>query len=155
VKKAGVDSFKVKWSKPQGAGAANARLLLDYTAKFKKDADNDPALAEFRQSVSSTWDITSGPHKGRKGTTPMHDDNYSRADDDLGRPLTDVDFSSDDNPGYGDLDKDDVLEYSFTAEQTIIDITQKDKVIAKRGPHTATVKGKHPRTYNGVPKTLS
>jgi len=156
VKKAGVDSFEVKWSKHAGSGAANAKLRLDYNAKFKKDDDNDPALAEFRQSVMSTWDITDGPHKGRKGTTsPMHDDNYSRADDLSGNKITDVNFYSNDNPGYDDLDKDDVLDYSFTAEQTIIDTSQANKVIAKRGPHTATVKGKDPRTYDGVPKTLS
>ncbi len=156
AKKAGVDSFKVKWSKHAGAGAADAKLRLDYTAKFKKDADHDPALAEFRQSVMSTWDITAGPHKGRKGTTsPMHDDNYSRADDQAGNAITDVNFYSNDNPGYDDLDKDDVLDYSFTAEQTVIDTSQANKVIAKRGPHTATVKGKDPRTYTGVPTTLS
>jgi len=156
AKKAGVDSFKVKWSKHSGAGAANAKLRLDYNAKFKKDGDHDPALADFRQSVMSTWDITAGPHKGRKGTTsPMHDDNYSRADDLSGNKITDVDFYSNDNPGYDDLHRDDVLDYSFTAEQTIIDTSQVNKVIAKRGPHTATVKGKHPRTYDGVPRTLS
>ncbi len=156
VKKAGVDSFAVKWSKPAGAGAANAKLRLDYTAKFKKDANHDPALAEFRQSVMSTWDVTAGPHKGRKGTTaPMHDDNYSRADDLAGHTTADVDFYSNDNPGYDDLDKDDVLDYSFTAEQTIIDTSQANKVIATRGPHTATVTGKDPRTYTGVPRTFS
>lgn len=156
AKTAGVDSFEVKWSKHAGAGAANAKLRLDYTAKFKKDAAHDPALAEFRQSVMSTWDITAGPHKGRKGTTaPMHDDNYSRADDLAGHSIADVDFYSNDNPGYDDLDKDDVIDYSFTAEQTIIDTSQANKVIAKRGPHTATVKGKHPRTYSGIPTTLS
>jgi len=129
---------------------------LDYTVKFKKDADHDPALAEFRQSVKDSWDITAGPHKGRKGaTSPMRDDNYSRADDTAGHAITDVDFVSNDNPGYNDLDKDDVLDYSFTAEQTIIDTSQANKVIAKRGPHTATVKGKHPRAYTGVPTTLS
>jgi hypothetical protein len=156
VKKAGVNSFEVKWSKHSGAGAADAKLRLDYNAKFKKDANHDPALAEFRQSVMSTWDITAGPHKGRKGkTSPMHDDHYSRADDLSGNKITDVKFYSNDNPGYDDLDKNDVLDYSFTAEQTIIDTSQANKVIAKRGPHTATVKGKHRRKYHGVPKTLS
>jgi hypothetical protein len=156
AKKAGVESFVVKWSKNSKAGAASAQLRLDYTAKFKKDADHDPALAEFRQSVMSTWDITAGPHNNRKGTTaPMHDDNYSRADDSAGRTINDVKFTANDNPGYDDLDKDDVIDYSFTAEQTIIDTSQANKVIATRGPHTATVKGKHPRKFDGVPKTLA
>ncbi|HMG78874.1 MAG TPA: hypothetical protein VK591_09330 [Xanthobacteraceae bacterium] len=150
AKTAGVDSFSVTWSKHAGAGAADAKLRLDFTAKFKNDATHDPALAGFRQSVMSTWDITAGPNKGRKGTSaPMHDDHYSRADD-PNHKITDVDFSSNDNPGYDDLDKDDVLDYSFTAQDTIIDTSQANKVIATQGPHTATVKGKHPRTYTGV-----
>jgi hypothetical protein len=155
AKIAGVDSFKVKWSKPSGAGATNAKLRLDYTAKFTKDATHDPARAEFRQSVIDSWDITAGPNKGRKGSRAKRDDNYSRADDMAGNAITDVDFSSNDNPGYADLDKDDVLDYSFTAEQTIIDTSQANKVIATRGPHTGTVKGKHPRTYTGLPANLS
>jgi len=156
VKKAGVDSFLVTWAKHPSAGAARASFRLDYTAEFKKDADHDPALAEFRQSVMSTWDITEGPHKGRKGTTaPMHDDNYSRADDQGGNTIVDVDFTSNDKSGWDDLHKNDVLDYSFTAEQTIIDTSQSNKVIATRGPHTATIKGKNPRTYAGVPTILS
>ena len=155
AKTAGVDSFEVKWSKHAGAGAADAKLRLDYTAKFTNDADHDPALAEFRQNAMTTWDITAGPNKGRKGTTaPLHDDHYSRADDLAGHAITDVDFYSNDNPGYDDLDKDDVLDYSFTAEEMIIDTSLANKVIARRGPHTANVKGKHPRTYTGIPATL-
>ena len=156
AKTAGVDSFEVKWSKHAGAGAADAKLRLDYNAKFKNDADHDPALAEFRQSAMSTWDITAGPNKARKGTSaPIHDDHYSRADDKAGNKITDVNFYSNDNPGYADLNKNDDLDYSFTAEQTIVDTSQANKVIATRGPHTATVKGTHPRTYGAIPKTLS
>src|SRR5437870_3650632 len=89
AKKAGVDSFEVKWAKNASATLAASptapRLRLDYTAKFKKDADHDPALAEFRQSVMTKWEVTDGPRKGQKGdTSPMHDDNYSRADDSAG-----------------------------------------------------------------------
>lgn len=157
TKTAGVDSFEVKWSKHSSAGATTAKLRLDYTVKFTKDATHDPALADFRQSVMTTWEITDGPHKGDKGTTaPMHDDNYSRADDLAGNGRADVDFSSNDNPGYvAPLAANDVIDYSFTAEQTIIDTSQANKVIAKRGPHTGTIQGKHPRTYGGVPATLS
>ena len=160
AKKAGVDSFEVKWTKNASATLASSptapRLRLDYTAKFKKDADHDPALAEFRQSVKTTYEITAGPNKGQKGdTSPMHDDNYSRADDSAGRAITDVDFTANDNPGLPGIDKDDVLNYSFTAQQTIIDASDSNKVIATRGPHTGTIKGKDPRTFGGVPKTLS
>jgi hypothetical protein len=69
-----------------------------------------------------------------------------------------VDFVTEDNPGNTvdtPLGKDDVLGYSFTAEQMIIDTGDSNKVIAKRGPHTGTIKGTHPRAFSGVPKTLN
>jgi len=156
-KKAGVDSFVTKWKKNASAGPTNATLRLDYSAKFKKDANYDPALAEFRQNVMTKYEITDGPHKGTKGdTSPMHDDNYSRADDTAGNTINDVNFVSNDNPGFAiTLDRNDVVNYSFTAEQKIIDTSDGNKVIVKRGPHTATIVGKHPRAYGDVPKTLS
>jgi len=157
-KKAGVDSFEVKWTKNSASGPTTAQLRLDYTAKFKKDAAHDPAVAEFRQNVFTKFEVTDGPHKGQKSdTSPLHDDNYSRADDTAGNSITDVDFVSNDNPGTvaGSLDKDDVIDYSFTAEQMIIDTGDGNKEVAKRGPHTGTITGKHPRTFGGVPTTLS
>jgi hypothetical protein len=136
-----------------------AQLRLDYSAKFTKDATHDPALAEFRQNAFHTMTITAGPNKAMKpdDNSPLHDDNYSRADDDGGGSLADVNFTSNDNPGTKTdwLDKDDVIDYSFTAEQMIIDTSDSNKVIKKHGPHTATIKGKHPRTFDGVPKTFS
>jgi hypothetical protein len=146
-KKAGVKSFDVDWSKNPNSSASTAVLRLDYRAKFKKDDEHDPSLAEFRQNVKTKYEITDGPNKGDKGdTSPMHDDSYSRADDLEGNAITDVDFYSNDNPGlYGWLDKDDDLNYAFTAEQMIIDTSQANKVIEKRGPATGTIKGKHPR----------
>ncbi len=156
-KKAGVESFTVEWSKGLTAGPTAVNLRLDYNAKFKKDDDHDPALAEFRQNAMTKWEITDGPRKGAKGdTSPLHDDHYSRADDLAGHKITDQLFTSNDNPGWdpGQLDKDDVLEYAFTAEQMIIDTSDGNKVIEKRGPHTATIKGKDPRTYGNVPKKL-
>jgi hypothetical protein len=153
-KKAGVDSFVVKWKKHDNASATNARHRLDFTVKFKKDADHDPSAAEFRQNAGNKWEVTDGPHKGQKKTTPIRDDNYSRADDTAGHTKADVDFVSEDNPGLPSIDKDDVIDYSFTAEQMIIDTNDGDKEIAKKGPHTATIKGKDPRVYADVPKTL-
>jgi hypothetical protein len=149
VKKAGVESFSVKWSENPATTPANPRLRLDYKAKFKKDAEHDPALAEFRQNVMTKYEITDGPGKGKKGdNSPMHDDNYSRADDNLGRPKSDVNFESNDNPGFVDIDKDDDVNYSFTAEQMIIDTSQGNKVLEKVGPKTGTMKGKHPRKFS-------
>jgi hypothetical protein len=157
-KKAGVDSFQVEWTKNPKSGPKTAKLRLDYSAKFTKDAAHDPAVAEFRQNAFHTFEVTAGPHKGQKhNNPPLHDDNYSRADDTAGNSINDVNFVSNDNPGTveNSLDKDDVIDYSFTAEQMIIDTGDSNKVIAKRGPHTATIKGKDPRTFDGVPKTLS
>jgi hypothetical protein len=157
-KKAGVDAFEVKWTKNPSSGPKTAKLRLDYSAKFTKDATHDPAVAEFRQNAFHTFEITAGPNKGQKhDNPPLHDDNYSRADDTAGNSINDVNFVSNDNPGAvaNSLDKDDVIDYSFTAEQMIIDTGDANKVIAKRGPHTATIKGKDPRTFDGVPKTLS
>ena len=149
AKKAGVDSFKVTWSENASTTATNARLRLDYKAKFKDDDEHDPALAEFRQNVMTKWEIKDGPNKGQKGdTSPMHDDNYSRADDILGRPKTDVNFESNDNPGLPSIDKDDDLDYAFTAEDMIIDTSQGNKVLEKVGPKTGTIKGKHPRKFS-------
>jgi hypothetical protein len=154
-KKAGVDSFTVTWKKNPSAGPTKASLRLDYSAKFKKDDAHDPALAEFRQNVLTKLEVTDGPNKGTKiDTSPLHDDNYSRADDTAGNAITDTKFVSEDNPEAAPLDKDDVIDYSFTAEQLIIDTSDGNKVIARRGAHTATIKGKHPRTFAGVPKTL-
>lgn len=157
-KKAGVDSFVVKWSKNANSSPTTAKLRLDYSAKFKKDDTHDPANAEFRQNAFHTFEVTDGPHKGQKHSNPpLHDDNYSRADDTGGNGIGDVDFVSNDNPGpvADALDKDDVIDYSFTAEQMIIDTGDSNKVVAKRGPHTATIKGKDPRAFDQVPKTLS
>lgn len=157
-KKAGIDSFVVKWSKNADSSPTTAKLRLDYTAKFKKDDAHDPAAAEFRQNAFHTFEVTDGPHKGQKhSNAPLHDDNYSRADDTAGNGIGDVDFVCNDNPGpvANALDKDDVIDYSFTAEQMIIDTRDSNKVVAKRGPHTATIKGKDPRTFDEVPKTLS
>jgi hypothetical protein len=154
AKKAGVSSFVVKWTKNSAASATNSSLRLDFNVTFLKDATHDPAAAEFRQNAGSKWEVTAGPHKGQKNTTVIRDDGYSRADD-KAHTLADVTFKSNDNPGLEPLHKDDVLDYSFTAEQMVIDTTDSNKVVAKRGPHTGTIKGKHPRTYAGVPKTLS
>jgi hypothetical protein len=155
-KKAGVESFTVDWSKHSSAGPTVAKLRLDYNAKFKKDDDHDPALADFRQNAMTKWEITDGPHKGAKGdTSPLHDDNYSRADDLGGHTIHDQLFYSNDNPGWNTwIDKNDVLDYAFTAEQMIIDKSDGNKVIEKRGPHTATITGKDARVYGNVPKKL-
>jgi len=155
--KAGVDLFEVKWKKNTNSGPTVAKLRLDYKAKFKNDQDHNPAHAEFRQNVKSVTKVTEGPHDGFVDEdAQMIDDNYSRADDTAGHTINDVDFESNDNPGASNLDANDKLDYSFTAEQMIIDTSDGNKVIAKRGPHTATIKGKDPRVYdNALPFTAT
>jgi len=155
-KKAGVDSFEVKWSKHPSAGPTNAELRLDYKATFTSDATHDPALADFRQSVFTKFEVTAGPNKGQKAdTSPLHNDNYSRADDVGGNAANSTKFQSNDNPGVDiALDKNDVIDYAFTAQQTIIDTSDGNKVIATKGPHTGTISGKDPRVFGGVPATL-
>ena len=150
-KKAGVDSFSVKWSENPASTPKNPRLRLDFKAKFKKDDEYDPALAEFRQNAGAKLEVKDGPGKGLKVDIPMRDDNYSRADDNLGRPKSDVDFESNDNPGVRDeagIDKDSDIDFAFTAEQMIIDTSQGNKVLEKVGPKTGTIKGKHPRKFS-------
>ena len=102
------------------------------------------------------WECKAGPHAGQKGDTgPMHDDGYSRSDDDDGNDnMSDPGFITADNPGLRGLSDKDDISYSFTAEQSVIDICNGNALVAKRGPHTVTVSGKVPRTYTGVPATL-
>lgn len=157
-KTAGVDSFAVAWKKNANAGPTLAKLRLDATAKFKKDATHDPALAEYRQNAAYNFEVTAGPNKGVKSSQPLQDDHYSRADDIGGHTINDVNFETNDNPGNSaqtPIDKDDVINYSFTAEQMIVDTSDGNKVVEKRGPHTGTITGKDPRTFGGVPATLS
>lgn len=156
-KRAGLHYFRVHWLKNSTAGPTKPRIRLEYFAKFKKDRKHDPALADFRQSVKTTWKITDGPNKGQKlSTGRMKDDGYTRAKDRANNTRKDVLFYSNDFPGmaYSGLKKNDVIDYRFTAKQMIIDTSRNNKVIAKRGPHTAIIKGKAPRTYLGIPKRL-
>ena len=156
AKKCCVTKFVTTWKKNANASATNARLRLDYEADFGDVAPCDPACCEFRQNVKTIWKVTAGTHAGQgNDTSPMHDDNYSRADDTDGKPgMADPHFESNDNPGIPGVAADDVLDYAFTAEQKIIDTCNANAVVATRGPHTGTIKGKAPRTYGGVPKTL-
>jgi hypothetical protein len=99
-------------------------LHIDYATKFTKDDTHDPALANFRQNAFHKYEITDGPHKGMKSdNSPLHDDSYTRADDHQ-HALTDQDFVSTDNPGVRHLSPDDVIDYTFSAEEMIIDTSQ-------------------------------
>jgi hypothetical protein len=155
---AGIEYFTVTWQKHPMAGPNNARFHLHFLAKFRDDSVYDPKCAEFRQNVMAVYECTAGTHKGDKAdTSPMHDDHYSRNDDLKARPITSVDFESQDNPGVrkGHTEFDDVITFSFTAEQMIIDTCQTpNKVIAHIGPHTGVITGSHPRDYANVPEAF-
>jgi hypothetical protein len=157
AKSVGVDSFSVKWSKNNLVSYTAAKLLLLFDATFKDDATHDPAQADFRQNAFHKFECTAGPHLGAKSdTSPLHDDHYSRADSDMGgNSPTGKKFTSNDSPGpvEDQLDPDDVIDFSFTAEQMIID-KRDGSIVQKKGPHTATIKGKHPRKFDGVPVNL-
>jgi len=163
VKCCGVKKFVVKWSKPSG-WYVGQMLRIDVEIEFMADDEHDPACCEFCQNVKTVFKIIDGPNKGRRGdTSPMHDDHYGRGDDSDGKPgLSDPGFTTDDNPGFNPdrlkLDPNDNIEYSFTAEQMVKEKCEspcpKGTIVAQRGPHTATVKGKEPRTFTGVPTTL-
>ena len=150
-KKAGVDSFDVKWSENPSTTPKNPRLRLEFKAKFKDDDEHDPALAEFRQNAGARLEVKDGPGKGLINDIPIRDDDYSRADDDFGRPKSDVNFSSNDNPGVRDeagITGESDIDFVFTAEQMIIDTSQGNKVLKKVGPKTGRITGKHPRKFD-------
>jgi len=154
TKRAGVESLWVNWAE-NIKSPTEPKLRLDFQAKFKNDAKHDPALAEFRQFVYHTIEVVAGPHKSPKDSSaPLHNDNYSRKDDKANHDMNDIYFLGNDNPGPKDLDKDDDIKYSFTAEQRIIDTSDSNKIIAKVGPHTAGITGKYPRQAWGVPKKI-
>jgi hypothetical protein len=154
TKKAGVESFWVNWEDNPDSGPTVAKLKLTFQAKFKNDTTHDPALAEFRQTVSHRLKVTAGPNKGQESNKKLHDDGYSRADDIGNHTIDDIYFLGNDAPGPDKLDKDDVIDYSFTAEQMVIDTSDKNRVIKKLGPYTAGITGKHPRKPFGVPKMI-
>lgn len=165
----GVKKFEVKWSKPSG-WYLGQMLRLDVDIEFMDDDSHAPACCAYCQNVMTKFSVTAGPDKGWNGdTSPMHDDHYSRgvdywfgvigSDDTDGKQHhDDPGFKTNDSPGLPDLDPKSVVDYSFTAEQLVKEACgppcPTGTVVAKRGPHTATVTGKEPRTFTGVPETL-
>jgi hypothetical protein len=152
-RRAAVESFVVEWEQDTQAYLTNPGFALVSKARLRNDVDYDPALVDFRQNVMTNYQITAGPHASAPVPESMHNDNYSR-DDDLLHARESPDMTLTDNPNIGPLDKDDVINYSFTAEQMLIDLSNGNNVLAKRGPHTATITGKEPRQYAGVPVKL-
>ena len=169
----GVKSFSVKWEKYDENNGKNAAFSLKIEIEFKTGGIFDPACCEYKQNVKSKYHVkyANGDPDLKGDTSPMHDDGYSRANDEDGNmALSDPHFATSDYPGWAEtrppghvsgpvLDpKDEIVEYKFTAEQIVYAPGSancvKDGEVAKKGPHTGTIKGKHPRKFTGVPKTL-
>lgn len=115
LKKCGIKSFTVKWS--------DARVISDkksekkaltwhvrWDVKFRSDGEYDPRCCEFKQEVGWRLETTSSsPY-----VEPMHDDGYSRKDEDY----SSEDYWDKDDPqlsiaaGHG-------VKLTWTATQTI------------------------------------
>lgn len=137
-----VDFMATTWSEPS-YWYQGQMLRLDYIVDFGDAAPCDPACCQFRQNVMTVATITPPGQAAQVfNTAPMHDDNYSRADDTDGNPaLSHAGFTTDDNPGFRNLPEGSSVDYSFTAEQLVIDTCNAGATVRKIGPHTATVKG--------------
>ena len=175
----GVDSFIVKWSAFEENRGNNAAFAIKIDITFKSgrvgDINYDPKCCEFKQNAGSRWTISSERpfDDGRKqvsGRHPFGIDIRSRDRNEVGPGRLDPDrsltrFYAEDYPGWAltrppGHARDSVrpewdLDYEFTAEQIVYAPGSADceenAEVAKVGPHTATIKGKFPRTFDGVP----
>jgi hypothetical protein len=131
------------------------RLILEVNIKFKSDEVHDPACCDYEQEVKTTYIDWRGWFPKVRTTAPMHDDNYSRADDlDRNPDVSDPDFYTNDVPGLPWVKPDDWVFYSFTAVQRVRDNCNGGALVEQRGPHTAMVWGRDPRSTSGLPATL-
>ena len=167
-RKCDVETFVVTWEKDPELGGTNAIFKIKITIKFKNDADHDPSCCEFRQNVATKFHIkqAAGGPVISSGNPVMHRDNYSRADNkDGSKDLSNPSFVTDDFPGFGNIpppnpvNPNDDIDFEFTAEQIVYSLgdaccCEKNDQVAKKGPHTGTIKGKYPRIFTGVPATL-
>jgi hypothetical protein len=161
-----VEDFKVKWDKEKYTNVeeeiAEPGFLLEISAKLNTRNPYALAFIEYRQKVASKIEIYD--EEGNPEVTieqEEDDDNYSRKDNsDKTDPYENPNFKTNDHPsiggGYGKkLSAAQNINYTFTAQQEFYDrSTGAERVIARKGPHTATITGKHPREWKGVPKEL-
>ena len=166
LKKCGVSSFVVKWKVGVGHG-------LDVAITFRNDGDYDPRCCEYKQNAGDNAKVTRNGRVIFNASSPLEDDHYSR--DDYPDPWsgntdrTSSTFTTWDTPGFvaNYLKEGDVIKYSFTAEQIVYSPgrtlpgtpqcnCEKNDNVAKKGPHTGTVRGTFSRRlrYSGAPATL-
>ena len=149
---AGVESFTVRYSKDD---LQDGKIRIDADAVFTQDATHDPTVAEFQQFVSSQGRTSASQFVF--GNKDVHDDNYHRDPariDQRSQTYSGNTYHMTDRAGISPLAKDEELDFRFTAEQRIVDLSRRGMVIARRGPHTVVVKGREPRRYEGAPRDL-
>ena len=175
LKKCGVSSFVVKWSVGVGHGYRHGTMFrLDVAITFRSDGDYDPRCCEYKQNAGDKVKVTRGGRVILDVNSSLQDDHYSR--DDTPDPWSgntdrcSSSFTTWDTPGLvaNYLKEGDVINYSFTAEQIVYSPggsfsgstppcnCEKNDSVAKKGPHTATVRGTFSRRlrYSGAPATL-
>ena len=167
-RKCGVEEFVVRWwpASKFPTATPTTMFVITVSIKFKKGGGYDPRCCEYKQRVKSGYSVRlpSGQVATVPVPTDMHDDNYSRSDDDEHRPITSVDFYTHDAPGLpsNTPSGSEVLWYEFTAEQIVYSSgktfkggiftrsceCEKEDPVAKKGPHTEKViGGKVPGPY--------
>ncbi len=149
--KAGVESFSVNWKKHPSNNEKNAAFWIDYKAKFKHGDGFDAGDAEFRQNASDDWKIEEEDGNTITGKSPLQDDSYNKAaDPEMYTGDNKENFKGVDQPGWSDneLNSGDKVTWSFTAEQMVVDTSDSDKILEKKGPKTVKITGKHPRNHN-------
>jgi hypothetical protein len=147
-KQAGVESFVVRWS--EDPDIHEGSINLEYSATFQDDLQHDPRLAEFRQAIHLR--VVVGGRVVVDDNRP--DDGYGHRDGSFGprnETYTATGYTGRDHPGFRPIQPDEDVLIEFTVTNTIIDLALGGAVIAQRGPHTATIKGRHPRAHEGVP----
>jgi hypothetical protein len=166
-KKCGVESFSVKWTK-----GTIGLIHIDVRIRFKTGGDYEPKCCQYRQNAMTKFQIKMAQAPiWNFDSSPLHYDKYSRSWDTDGNPdLADPSFTTTDDPGpFPSLGpNDDIVFYEFTAEQIVYspgrDLSkqewncdcEKNKEVAKKGPHTGKVSGKQSGGYHyeGVPADL-
>jgi hypothetical protein len=179
-KKCGVERFKVTWAKGD-----QPFFELKINITFKTSGEYDARCCEYRQNVHSKFHLTRSDGSVDEIDLPMHEDQFDRrrnedgSNPDLNKwkdwvpDLSNPNFETSDTPGLLGLQNGWVVDlYEFTAEQVVYSAgktykgnpdtgtpsceCEKNPKVAKRGPHTATAKGKvpGPYQYTGIPETL-
>jgi hypothetical protein len=176
-KKCGVESFVVLWRPGSFKYPSGTVSMLNIIVKiqFKNGGEYDPRCCEYKQNAYHDWTKWTYPPvaSGHDDDPPLHDDGFSRKDNDDGNTDPSLPyFAVGDVPGVDPLQNGEIIQYQFTAEQIVYSPgksfagnpdkktegceCEKNDQVAKRGPHTAKIEGTYPGPYryDGVPADL-